>query len=431
MFLLEDSKSKFYSPKKLLFFLFFFAFSLRFGFGVFKYYFGIPFLDIMPVNWWGSGYSQYSEIAINFIEGNGLTSAPGSDGFVHAMRPPLYPLFLSMIYFLFGKNSLPPIFLHSLLGAFSVVLVFLIAKRMFENNVAIVASFLVSIYPYYVVHDTALQETSFLTLLTALSVFCFFRVIDLNRMSDYIIAGICLGLTALVKETMLLLFPFVIIWFLLNSNQRNKEIVKRIVLFSVCFVLVISTWVIRNYFVHGKAVFKIGSGVQLWTAHNPDTLSYYPWSTLCMSTSKALSRITKDDRGKLEKMTVFEQNDEFSKRALDFALENPFLEMKFAAVKIFAGFSPMLSPSSKNFYKRIFYTLSYTPVLLFGIIGIYLGRGKKREHSIFYFMLFSFAFVSAVAWAHTTYRLYLDLYLIIFASFAFLRFFRKANITSK
>ena len=213
MFLLEDSKSKFYSPKKLLFFLFFFAFSLRFGFGVFKYYFGIPFLDIMPVNWWGSGYSQYSEIAINFIEGNGLTSAPGSDGFVHAMRPPLYPLFLSMIYFLFGKNSLPPIFLHSLLGAFSVVLVFLIAKRMFENNVAIVASFLVSIYPYYVVHDTALQETSFLTLLTALSVFCFFRVIDLNRMSDYIIAGICLGLTALVKQTMLLLFPFVIIWF--------------------------------------------------------------------------------------------------------------------------------------------------------------------------------------------------------------------------
>ena len=188
---------------------------------------------------------------------------------------------------------------------------------------------------------------------------------------------------------------------------------------------------IHNYFVHGKAVFKIGSGVQLWTAHNPDTLSYYPWSTLCMSTQKALTKISKEDRNKLEKMTVFEQNNEFTKRALDFAFENPFLEMKFVAVKIFAGFSPMLSPTSENFFKRMFYTLSYTPVLLFGIIGIYLGRGKRKEHFIFYFMFLSFALVSAIAWAHTTYRLYLDVYLIIFASYSFLKFFPKGNIILK
>ena len=195
MILLEDNKSEIWSPRKVLFFLFFLAFSLRFGFGVFKYYFGIPFLDIVPVNWWGSGYSQYSEIAINFVEGKGLTSSPGSDGFVHAMRPPLYPLFLSLFYFLFGKNSLPPILFHSLIGTCSVFLIFQIAKRLFNNNVAILSSLLVSIYPYYVVHDTALQETSFLTFLMALSIFCFFKAIDDRRKIDFIYAGISLGLT--------------------------------------------------------------------------------------------------------------------------------------------------------------------------------------------------------------------------------------------
>ena len=351
MNLLEESKSEIFSPRKLLFFLFFFSCALRFGFGVFKYYFGIPFLDIVPVNWWGSGYSQYSEIVINFVEGNGLISSPGADGFVHAMRPPLYPLFLSILYFLFGKTSLPPILFQSLIGSCTVVLIFLIGKRLFNKNVAILASLIASIYPYYVVHDTALQETSFLTLLMILSIFCFFRAIDYRRNIDFILAGLFLGLTALVKETMLILFPFVIIWFLLNLNKYSVGIVKKILLFSVCFILIISTWMIHNYFVHGKAVFKIGSGVQLWTAHNPDTLSYYPWSTLCMSTQKALTKISKEDRNKLEKMTVFEQNNEFTKRALDFAFENPFLEMKFVAVKIFAGFSPMLSPTSENFFK--------------------------------------------------------------------------------
>ena len=122
-------------------------------------------------------------------------------------------------------------------------------------------------------------------------------------------------------------------------------------------------------------------------------------------------------------MNIFERDREFQRRAWEFAISNPWLELKYAAIKVFAGFSPMLSPSGSNYWKRLVYSLSYTPILIFGFIGIIISRKFKKQHSIFYFMFFYFAFVSAIAWAHTTNRLYLDIYLMMFASFFLVKFF--------
>jgi hypothetical protein len=55
----------------------------------------------------------------------------------------------------------------------------------------VIAAFLTAIYPYYVVHDTALQETSLDTFLTALSVLLSMRV----RESASILLAACAGLT--------------------------------------------------------------------------------------------------------------------------------------------------------------------------------------------------------------------------------------------
>ena len=52
----------------------------------------------------------------------------------------------------------------------------MIAREIFGNTAAIIAAILTAIYPYYVVHDTALQETSLYTFLMALAVLLLLRV---------------------------------------------------------------------------------------------------------------------------------------------------------------------------------------------------------------------------------------------------------------
>jgi 4-amino-4-deoxy-L-arabinose transferase-like glycosyltransferase len=45
-----------------------------------------------------------------------------------------------------------------------------IAKELFGDTAAVIAAALTGIYPYYVMHDTALQEDSLNNFLTALAV---------------------------------------------------------------------------------------------------------------------------------------------------------------------------------------------------------------------------------------------------------------------
>ena len=97
------------------------------------------------------------------------------DGSGAEVRVPLYPAFLAAVTF--GQKAfLPVVFAQSLIGVGTVVCAALLAREMFGRSAAITAAAITAVYPYYVVHDTALQETSLFTLLTAVAVLLLLRV---------------------------------------------------------------------------------------------------------------------------------------------------------------------------------------------------------------------------------------------------------------
>jgi len=49
---------------------------------------------------------------------------------------------------------------------------------------------------------------------------------------------------------------------------------------------------------------------------------------------------------------------------------------------------------------------------------MWLTRGRWREFGYIYLLFASFAMGTAVFWAHTSHRVYLDPYLMIFAAYA-------------
>ena len=89
------------------------------------------------------------------------------------------------------KVFLPIVLSQSLIGAGTVLCAGLLARELFGSAAAIIAATITAFYPYYVVHDTALQETSLYTFLTILAVFLLLRA---RRSGSAIMAG-CAGLT--------------------------------------------------------------------------------------------------------------------------------------------------------------------------------------------------------------------------------------------
>src|SRR5215472_12422937 len=122
-------------------------------------------------DFWENGYTFFFALAQNIAGGNGFAFEGGP---ATAFRVPLYPMFLAAVTF--GHQAFLPVLLgQSLIGAGTVLCGALIARELFGNSAAVVAAFLAAVYPYYVVHDTALQETSLFTFFTVLAVLLLLR----------------------------------------------------------------------------------------------------------------------------------------------------------------------------------------------------------------------------------------------------------------
>jgi hypothetical protein len=82
---------------------------------------------------------------------------------------------------------------------------------------------------------------------------------------------------------------------------------------------------------------------------------------------------------------------------------------------VWTAFSLRFSPT-KSAPEQILYALSYGPVLLLGIAGGIRYWHSWRDHSLIYLAVLTFMAHSAIFWAHTAHRVYLDVYLIVLAA---------------
>src|SRR5207247_2699541 len=139
---------------------------------------------------WTNSYSGYYDLAESFASGQGLCFDTTC-----AWWPPLYPLFLALTA-LGGKHYLLIVLPQALLGTGTVFLAFLIGRELFGLRMGTLACITTAFYPYYVVHDTALQATGMLTFVVALSVWLLLRAHRLNRALAWCLAGLALGAIA-------------------------------------------------------------------------------------------------------------------------------------------------------------------------------------------------------------------------------------------
>jgi 4-amino-4-deoxy-L-arabinose transferase-like glycosyltransferase len=84
-------------------------------------------------------------------------------------------------------------------GAGTALCAFLIGRLLFSPAAGTVAGALATVYPYYVVHDTA-QETGLFTFATALSAFLLLQARDSDSRLPLAAAGLALGAAVLTRS---------------------------------------------------------------------------------------------------------------------------------------------------------------------------------------------------------------------------------------
>jgi 4-amino-4-deoxy-L-arabinose transferase-like glycosyltransferase len=370
-------------------------------------------------DFWQNSYSAYYDSALSVFT-NGALCIDGV-GVTCAWWPPVYPLFLASAAAI-SQSYLAVVVPQAIVGAGTIVCAFLLGQMLFGRTTGLIASCLTSIYPYYVMHDTALQETSLFTFLTAVSMVLLIRwqISGSDRTGAF--AGVALALGILTRASLLPFAVLVLIWSGLRRASSFRTRIQRVLLITGPLALLVGCWLITTYLATGSPMLTAQSGVFLWKGNNPETFSHYPAESIDLSTAQAWDSLSAGDLAEIDRLSVNEgeQSAWFLRRGWQFIEAHPTETMLGAVRKLWVAFGWVMSPIREPAVE-IVQAVSYLPLASLAVVGAVLSRRKIELVLPIYLLVVSFAFVTAVFWAHTSHRSYLDIYMQVLAAYTLQR----------
>ncbi|MCX5752323.1 MAG: glycosyltransferase family 39 protein [Candidatus Krumholzibacteria bacterium] len=210
---------------------------------------------------------DYDAIARSLASGHGFSLIPDMPT---AARPPLYPILLAGVYRIAGARADAGKILQILLGGAIVLLVYLLARRLFSETAALVAAAIVACNPSLIfISSYLLAENIYIVLLLSfLVLFAGGRTKPLSY-AACAVGGILLGLASFARPNA---FPFAIFaagsFLLFGTGARGARLGKSIVMLAAAFA-VLAPWAARNEARLGKPVlFTTHGGITFYQGNN-------------------------------------------------------------------------------------------------------------------------------------------------------------------
>ncbi len=362
-----------------------------------------------PDHFWS--YAAYYSMADTLVHGGGYCVEPGR---LCAFFPPVFPTVVA-VGVLAGNVKAGVVVLASLAGAGTVWMTWRIGALLFSPATGFIAAIYAAIYPYYVWHDGVLQENATLAFVVALTIWLLLRVIQSESRVLWIGAGIMLALTVLTKANLALYVPLAILWVAFAAGKQWK---MRTLCVSLGALLLLGPWVVRTWRIVGAPILYSNGGFSLWTSNHRLTFDYFPKLSIDAAQEAEWLDVPPADRHafyEIHDPQFIRETRWFWDRGMAFIRANPALTARRAVYKIWIAFSPVFSPEHSFAFEAV-YLVSYLPLFVLAPIGMWRARARWRQLSCIYLLIASFAVSCAVFWGHTSHRMYLEPYLMIFAA---------------
>ncbi len=154
--------------------------------------------------------TKYDQRTFDNWAGKLVKNPWAGDGKVFYMAPG-YPYFVAAIYKGFGHSYFAVGFIQILLDTLLCLLLFLLGKWLFNERVGLLACLFAGFYRPFIFYSTTLLSDTLILFLNILFIFVIYWALRERSYKRWVLVGLVMGLSALVKPTILLFLPFLLI----------------------------------------------------------------------------------------------------------------------------------------------------------------------------------------------------------------------------
>ncbi len=216
---------------------------------------------------------------------------------------PVYPFFLALVFKLFGTGFTgfqAARIIQAVISSVTVLLIYLIASKLFNKNVGLFAAFMVSFYiPNIITVGYMLTETLF-TMLLCLLIYFSLLFAKKPKMAHFGLLGVFWALATLCRPTIALYPVFLFIYLFWAERIKIIEMVKLGTAMAFAFVVIVSPWWIRNYREYGEFIPLAASsgnpllqGTYVNYEQTPENVVYYKLGKNAFETNKTEVAVAK------------------------------------------------------------------------------------------------------------------------------------------
>jgi tetratricopeptide (TPR) repeat protein len=355
-------------------------------------------------------------------------------------RAPFYAYFLALVYKIFGHNYIIPRLIQHLIGSFSCILVYFLAKRIFNRKVAVVASLIAASYGMLLYFEDELLLDSFLVFFDLLLILFLLRAKNNPKFLNWFVCGIILGFSAITRPNILFFIPFVWLWIFLVfiHEKRLREILTFCMIFLIGSALMIFPITLRNYLV-GKDFVLIASqgGINFLIGNNQnaDGMSavFYKedWQY------RDFEYMAEKEAGRSLKPS--EVSNFYYKKGVKFLVDEPEKGFKLWVKKFYVFWNKFEVSNNQDvyFFRRYSSLIRILPIGFWfigplGLVGMVLSMVFRKElpgrrKDVFLPIIFVFSYMITVVMFFVTARFRFPIipFLIIFSAFALVWLWQK------
>ncbi|OGC75929.1 MAG: hypothetical protein A2145_06630 [candidate division Zixibacteria bacterium RBG_16_40_9] len=352
-------------------------------------------------------------------------------------RAPFYPYFLAVLYKIFGPHLFLVRLIQHLIGSFSIVLIFLLAKKIFDRKVAVLASFLAATYWIFIYYEAELLLDFWLVLWSLLLIWFLLKAYENLKSSTWFLSGIILGLFTITRPNILLFLPFLLLWLIMVLRKQVPYL--KILLFYGWVLsgtaLVILPVTLRNYLVAKDPVLIASQGgINFYIGNNPksDGMSAIvpelgdDWE---YSDCQFMAENTQNRKLKPSEVSGF-----YYKKGWEFIFMHPTQSLPLLIKKLYVFWNKFEISNNQNIYffkqysvlSRILF-LGFWLIGPLALLGIFLSIKRGPKTSLILLFIFSYMLSVIIFFVTSRYRLPVLPFLIIFASFAGIEIYRKIS----